>query len=468
MTHAIRQAQARQAAIADLQDQLATGLRVRSASDAPSEWSSLTSKKNAIDRMEVDLENISTVEQRLNQSVSSLTEAGNILVRTRELALGGHQGDERKTLALEVDLLIDAMLSIANSAEGGTQLYSGTASHESSFEITDVDENGRPREVRYLGSDHASATVVGRGTTSSVLPSGADIFQQQQRGTTEYIGKTGATAGQGTDSARGVGQLRIQHTQTSYATGNVQPGASSETNDTIIGPLGQNVLTISDHVTLGRVASLNGGGPVAFDGLSTDLQVVGPKGGMVYVDLSAVAGTFTGDVQIESLGTMSTDGGATEVDIDFSASQILTHSETGAVTVVDSTGIRFAGLDRLEYTGTQGVFESMMQLRDDLRAGDSWSTDDFVQILDARLSDIKRAHDQVLEYVGEQSVELSNLQSLGNKTREIRLVTQQAIFEIENADIPDVIVRMQNEQTHLQFIYAATASMNQVSLLDFL
>lgn len=468
MSNAVRQAQARQVAIADLQDQLSTGLRVRSAADAPAEWSSLTAKKAAVARMDVDLENISTVEQRLNQSVTSLTEAGNVLVRARELALGGHQTDDRETLALEVDRLIDHMLSIANYEEGGIRLYAGTASHKKAFELTDVDELGRPQEVRYFGSNDASATVVGSGSISSVLPSGAEIFQQQQRGTTQYIGKTGAAAGLGTDNAKGVGQLQVRHTLTSYVGGNVQPGASSETGDTIIGATGTHVLTISDHVSLGRVASLNGGGPIPFDHASTDLKVVGSNGEAVFVDLSAVAASFTGDVEIESRGVMSVDDGVTEVDIDFSSSQILTDSKTGSVTIVDSTEIRLAGQDRIEYTGTQGVFESMMQLRDDLRAGDEWPTGEFVDILDARISDIERAHNQVLEYVGEQAVELSNLQSLGNKTRELQLVTRQALAETENADIPDVIVRLQNEQTHLQFIYAATANMNQVSLLDFL
>ncbi len=468
ISNAIVQSQARQLAIADLQDQLATGLRIRQASDAPAEWSRLTATKASLGRIEVNLENISTVEQRLNHSVSSLTEAGNILVRARELALAGNQTEERESLALEVDRLIEAMISIANSADGGVQLYSGTASNGNAFEIAEVDELGRPTQVRYRGSNNVSNTIVGDGTYANVLPSGADIFQQQSRGKSEFIGHTGATAGKGTDSAKGVGALQVRNTSTTYSNPIVSSGASAQGGDTIIGPPGVHTLTIENSPTLGPVVSLNGGGPIPFDASSRDLKVVGHSGAVVFVDLSAVPDTFAGDIEITANGNMSIDGGQTEEVITFSESQVLTHSHTGEVTVVDSVNIRNTGEDRIEYTGTNGVFEAMLQLRDDLQNSDGVPTPEFVNIMDARISDIKRAHDQVIEFVGEQSVELSNLQTLGNKTREVRLVLQETLADIENADVADVIVRLQTEQNHLQFIYAATASMNQTSLLDFI
>lgn len=465
---AIRQAQLRQQQIADLQNQLATGLRINKPSDAPSEWGSLLANKSSVRRMEVDLQNITTVRQRLNQSVSSLTEAGNILVRARELALSAPQSQHRPTLAAEVDRLIDAMLSVANSAEGGLHLYSGTASDRKPFEVTAVDENGRPLSVQYRGSESGSDVLVGIGTTANMLPNGAQIFEQSIRTASTYIGSTGATAGAGTDSARGVGSLVVRHTGTVYAAGNVVPGASSVGGDTIIGPAGSHVLTVQDDPTLGRVVMLNGGAPIPFDATSTDLRVVGPIGEEVYVDMSGVAGAFTGDVDITSNGTLSVDGGATEVAIDFSASQLVTDSSSGEVTVVDSSQIQRTGTDRIEYSGTAGVFDALMQLRDDLRNADDWSTPELVQIMDSRISDVQRAHDQVMEFVGEQAVELSNLETLESRTRELTLVTQEAVIDIENADVADVIVRLQNQQNHLQFIYAATASLSQTSLLDFI
>ena len=63
---------------------------------------------------------------------------------------------------------------------------------------------------------------------------------------------------------------------------------------------------------------------------------------------------------------------------------------------------------------------------------------------------------------------LANLETLESRTRDLRLVTQEVVTETENADIADVIVRLQTEQNHLQFIYATTANIMSTSLLDFL
>lgn len=465
---AIRQAQLRQNEIANLQEQLSTGLRIRRPSDAPNDWGHLSTNKAAVERMDVELENMATARQRLNQSVGSLTDAGELLVRARELALGGAQSQHRETLALEVDRILDQMLTIANLTDAGLHLFSGTDSAHRAFEVTSESANGKPREIRYMGAAAHSEVSVSPGMTADLLPSGADVFMQADRSESVYIGVTGAAAGEGTDSGQGVGELLVRHTSTSYAAGNVSPGASSAAGDTIIGPAGAHILTIADDPVLGRVVRLNQGGPVPFDLASTDLEVAGPNGEKVYVDMSAVPAGFSGDIDITSNGTLSVDGGATEVAIDYSTSQIVTDSQTGDVTVVDSTNIRLAATDRVEYTGSLGVFDALMQLRDDLRAADQYSTPELLSIMDARIVDMERVHHQLMDVVGEQSVQLANLETLESRTRELRLVTQEAVIETENADIADVIVRLQTQQNHLQFIYAATAGMNQVSLLDFI
>jgi flagellin-like hook-associated protein FlgL len=299
------------------------------------------------------------------------------------------------------------------------------------------------------------------------LAPGSQIFQQQDRQTTTYLGSTGAAAGAGTDNATGVGEVRVTHTNTSYAAGNVAPGASSAAGDTILGPLGEHRLTVEDDPVKGRVVRLNGGAAIPFDGTSSDLYVPGP-GGAVWVDMTGVANSFTGDVEITSNGTLSVDGGVSEVPIDFSESQLVTHQGTGAVTVIDSSGIRRTGTDRIEYSGTGGAFEALMQLRDDLRTADNWSTPEFSEIMAARIKDVTRAHSQILEFVGEQSVDLANVETLEERMRDLQLITEQATIELESADMADVITRLQNEQTHLQFIYASTASMFQTNILDFL
>ena len=464
---AIRQAQTRTTEIAKLQNQLSSGLRISRASDSPAEWGTLTAQKAMVNRMDTDLDNISTVQQRLNQSVTSLIEAGNMLVRARELALSGPQEFDRELLASEVDGLIDAVLSIANTTEGGLHLYSGTSSDKAAFEVTQTDDSGRPTEISYVGSRDASPVVVGSESTAGMLANGAEVFDQQSRGATTYLGSTGATAGLGTDSATGVGTLSVRQTGTTYSSGVVSPGASAA-DDTVIGAAGTHTLSIETHPTLGQVARLNGGNAVVVDAAATDAVLVGPEGERIHVDLSSVPPGLEEAIDVTGSGTVSVDGGQTEVAIDFSESQIVQHAGTGDVTVVDTSSVVQSGEDRIEYSGTNGVFGALIQLRDDLRYSDGISTPEMTQIMDARIEDITRAHDQVMQFVGEQSVELSNLETLESRTRELRLVTLESVTETESVDAAAVIVELQAQQNHLQFIYSSIANLTSTSLLDFI
>ena len=386
----IRNAQLRSARIADLQTQLASGLRISKPSDDPSAIGSLLANKATDARMEVDLENIASAQLKLNQSVSQLLEASLVFTRAREIALSAAQSQERETLAQEVDALIDRLLTIANGREGGLQLFSGTATEHVAFEVVGTDENGRPLQVQYLGSTGRSQVVVAPNTAIDTIYSGAEIFQQRNRQTSVYSGTTGAAAGIGTDSTRGSGELLVRHTSTSYGGGiGVNPGASSAAGDTIIGAAGTHRLTIENHPQLGRVVRLNGGGPVPFDNTSVDLPVHGPQGEVVYVDLSGVAPGLTADVSILSAGTVSVDGGLTEVAIDFSANQTLTHSQTGEVTHVDSAMIHRTGVDRIEYVGTADAFEALINLRDQLRSTEQLPTAELDKMLSFRIAGLR-------------------------------------------------------------------------------
>lgn len=465
---AVRQAQLRQSQIGELQQKLATGLEISKPSDAPAEWGTLTTQKATIARMDIDLDNINTVRQRLNQSVSLLTEGGNQLIRARELALSGTSPTDREILAQEVSQIINSLLNIANTRDGGLHLYSGTSSDVPAFEVTKTDADGQPLAIDYTGSIDTTPVVVGVDEESAMLANGAEIFQQQSRGETKFRGTTGAASGIGTDSARGVGELIVKHTATTYASAAVTPGASSAANDTVIGAAGAHVLSIEQHPTLGAVARLNNGSPVPFDASSTDLEVRSSAGLSVFVDLSAVPPGLVADIDITSTGTLSVDGGESEVPIDFSESQVVTDAETGKITVVDSTNISQVGTERIEYSGTSGVFEALIQLRDDLRNADDWSSVEFTEIMDDRISDVIRAHDQLMEFVGEQAVELSNLETLEYRTRELQLSTQTTVIDTENADVAAVIVELQTQQNHLEFIYATTANIMSVDLLDFI
>ncbi len=371
-----------------------------------------------------------------------------------------------ETLAQQVDALIERLLSIANSSDGGLQLYSGTASHDRAFDIVDSDPDGKPRVIQYLGSSLRSQVLVAPNTPIDTLYSGEEVFQQTDREPSVFSGNTGTTVGFGTDSATGQGELLVSHTLTTYGgAAGVSPGASSATGDTIIGA---HTLTIADDPSLGRVVRLNNGQPVPFNALSVDLEVSAPNGESVFVDLSAVPAVFTGGVPITADGTISVDGGVSAVPISFSANQTLTHAVTSEVTNVDSVNIRRTGTEGIEYVGTLDAFEVLIQLRDELRNSQSITSTELDAIMQHRIKDLERVQHQILAVVGEQSVTLENLDALESRAQDVQLDTRLAIGDMENADMAEVILELQNEQLILQFVYASAANIFNTSLLDFI
>ena len=115
-----------------------------------------------------------------------------------------------------------------------------------------------------------------------------------------------------------------------------------------------------------------------------------------------------------------------------------------------------------------GAFEALIQLRDQLRSTEGISRAELKDIMDHRIKDIVRVQDHILDVVGEQSVALENLDALESRTQDVQLETRLSIGELENADIAEVILRLQSEQNMLQFIYAAAANIFDNSLLDFI
>lgn len=214
--------------------------------------------------------------------------------------------------------------------------------------------------------------------------------------------------------------------------------------------------------------SLNGGEIIDFTDADTDLMVTGPDGERVFVDMSSISSGFNGDVDITADGTLSTDSGATEIPIDFSANQVVTDSRTGEVTHVDSTSIRRAGTEHLEYAGTADVFETLIELRDELRNVRGLSEDEFHEAMSRRIADLDRVRDGLLQTVGEQSTTLDNLDGLQRRAENFQLETQEAISNLESADFSEIIVKLQEEQTLLQLNLASSVRLFDQNLLDFL
>jgi flagellin-like hook-associated protein FlgL len=301
--------------------------------------------------------------------------------------------------------------------------------------------------------------------------SGSVVFDFAVREATLFLGDTGARPGVGTDSGQGRADLLVSHSLTTYAPGSgVAAGASSAAGDTVLGPMGRHVIHIEDVSGTGAsgTVSLNGGDPVAFTSGDTDLAVTGPNGEVVYLDMSSITAGFSGDVNLQGDGTLSTDGGLTSTAIDFTTGQSVVDSRTSAVTFVDTTDVEFTGSEAVEYPGTANVFEALAALRDEIRNGDAANPQEWQAALTRRINDLQRLEDHLLEIVGSTGADLEYIETTEAEFADKKLAAETTENDLGGVDYADAILRLQQSQFQYQMVLAATSQLFDVSILDFL
>jgi flagellar hook-associated protein 3 len=448
-------------ALARLQQQVSTGLRINRPSDDPGSVRAAISHDFTDQELEGYLSNISAARNRLNVSVTQLQAAKDVFVEARSIAFDSRQTTDREALVAQLDRLIDRLHNIANDRFEGNYLFSGNAVQTRPFEF-----DGAGNQGEYLGSSQHTQVTIGAELSADVLWSGAGVFQPRHRQGTIYLGNTGAAAGSGTDSGLGFGTLAVRHVATTYAGGSgVAPGTSSPGGDSVIGPTGSHRLTID---AVGRTISLNGGNPVDYTGTESDLKITGATGEVVYVDVTSIVPSFQGDVSINATGALSMDGGASEVAIDFSTNQMLVHSSTETVTFVDSSNIRRSGVAHLEYSGTTDAFGALEELRLDLLNERGLKESAWQDSITRRVDELDRIANHLLDIVGQQSATLANLDSVQIHHEDLQLETRRILGDLTSADLAEVITQLQARQNLLQTTYATTVTILNSSLVNFI
>lgn len=455
------------ARVSSLERQAATGLRISRPSDDPRGVRTVVLKQTSVQKLEATLGKISVARNRLNEAHVLIREAEQMFVRAKELALQAPQAtdpQELDALATELPALLSRLESIANARSEEGFLFSGLTFERQPF----ATEDGT---AVYQGSSASASIKTIEANPTKVLYSGTDVFQPLARQQTVFVGTTGAAAGTGTDNGIGQGQLVVRHTMTQYAAGSgVTAGVDSAPADTVVGPAGAHVLTIIDTSGTGSLGtvSLNGGDTVDFTSADTNLRVTGPNGAVVYIDTTNITPGFSGDVDITAAGTLSTDGGLTEVPVDFSANQMVIDSRDGTVTNVDSTGIRRSGVEFLEYTGTADAFSVLEDLRQEILNTRGLAGADSQEALGRRIEDVDRMLDHFLGVIGEQSVALANLDALQQHTEDVKLEAERQLADTANADIAQVAIELEQARSQVQFTLATASQLFELSLLDFL
>ncbi|MFG0334812.1 MAG: flagellar hook-associated protein FlgL [Maioricimonas sp. JB049] len=458
-----------QSRAADLQRAITSGIRIHRPSDDPHGQEIVLQQKVAVRRYETQLGAIGEARNRLNHAQTQIRDAQQILSSAEQTALQARQAidpAELTTLAGEIDSLLQQLVGIANAEFAGESLFGGTATGTSAWT---VDDSGVPAE--YVGSDVTGQIAVGGQTAIDVFYTGEDIFGDVARGETIIFGQSGALPAGGTDTARGSDQLIVRHTATTYAgASGIQPGTSSVNGDTVIGALGTHQLQVTDTAGDGSagVVSLNGGPEFPFTSGDTNLEVTGPNGEVVYVDTTAVSAGFNGTVDLTADGTLSIDGGATEVPINYSANQAVVDGDDGTFVRLNTTGVTRAGVDVIEYPGTANVFQTLVQLRDTILNTADLPVAERDEQFALRLDDLQRQGAHMLDVIGQQSISLQQLDRLQLRTEDLMIEAETIRIETETTDFASTILAFQEEQTMIQYTLASLARVYDVSVLDFI
>lgn len=166
-----------QTKIANLQNKIATGKQLELPSDDPVAFSDAARYKHQLAKLEQYGRNIDNVTQRLNAEESTLSQFANVLTRVQELAIQGANDtlslEDRKSIALEIDLLRDELIGLANSKDNlGGAVFGGYRTAGEVFIKRDNDI------VDYVGDTNIAQVEVAEGIFSPSSNNGQATFMQ--------------------------------------------------------------------------------------------------------------------------------------------------------------------------------------------------------------------------------------------------------------------------------------------------
>jgi flagellar hook-associated protein 3 len=450
------------------QQPLLTGKRIGRPSDDPFGTVRVLKFREEQHNLENYLSNNEMVKGLLESGATALQSVSNLMAEVKSIAVQGASStlnqEDRNTLASQIEHSLVELVSLANTHFGGRFLFGGTETT-----VTPYTYDGQ-NTVRYDGNDEVSYTWISPGTRIAMNIPGTEIFQKREREPTQFQGDTGAAPGSGSDSGIGNDTLTVTHDTTTYAgASGVAAGTGSAAGDTILGTSGTHTLTLNvgTPATTGTVV-LDGGQVYAFD-TATDpapdnFMVTNEYGDRVYLDLTGLAAGFSGTVDITSTGRLSTDGGVTTLDIDFSANQVVHDSATGTVTNVDSSAITRTGEEYITYTGTFDIFETLMALRDDLKNTRGLSTDEQQASIMSRILLIDDTHNDVLASLAEFGGRSLRLDMTKNRLEDFRVTLLGLVADIEEIDITEGIMHLEQASYGLELAQMVTNQILKSSL----
>ncbi|MBS3734227.1 MAG: flagellar hook-associated protein FlgL [Phycisphaerae bacterium] len=452
--------------MADLQLQVSTGARIARASDDPSDANRVMHLASEARTIASYTENLHNVVQSMQEGTNALQEVSSALSRTRELLTQAVNGtfneSNRRTVAQEINSLLEQVVSLANHESMGRYVFSGASTGVRPYVVERTD--GDISHVRYEGSYEDMPVPVANGVLHSGLMVGEEVFRSDDRQDAQFLGTTGAAAGEATNSVQGDVWLTLTHTTTNYAAGThgLAAGDDSADGGTILGEHTLNVYAATNEI------ALDGGPRASFTAGETNVQVTNADGDVVYVDVSGWSGNDE-TVTVTGTGTASIDDGeSTTALTSFGGELAVTDADSGQVLNVDTSGIVREGIEPVRMPGTYDVFGTLIAVRDVLAGQRGLDTESRKAFMEESLASLEEVAVQVTEQMTSIGARISAMDSLQTTLENVKSEAEMEKGRLADADLAQVAADLARTQTLYQTTLASASRVLSLSLLDFI
>ncbi|MFA6241011.1 MAG: flagellar hook-associated protein FlgL [Candidatus Hydrogenedentales bacterium] len=150
-----------------------------------------------------------------------------------------------------------------------------------------------------------------------------------------------------------------------------------------------------------------------------------------------------------------------DVDGDITAVTYQGNSERISVAVADGVSVRVTEPGSTLFQGSQDVFQTLIDIRDALLAGDQ------SVLQNQSLDELETVRGQLTQGMSRLGAVQNRLTTLNNDTEDFQIQLEELLSDSRDADFADVILRLNAQSNAFQAALSAAARVIQPSLLDY-
>jgi flagellar hook-associated protein 3 FlgL len=162
-----------------LQEQISSGKKINRPSDGPAAARKILSLNTENHKLEQYSFNIQKATEDLAKNERVLVSVAEHINRLRELTVQGNNGTnglaERKSIAIDINAILESLLQDANTKSSERYTFAGTKTTTKPFTET-YDANNKITAVTYNGNQEKIEYRVGAGATVQINQTGEEAF----------------------------------------------------------------------------------------------------------------------------------------------------------------------------------------------------------------------------------------------------------------------------------------------------